>query len=123
MTTIIVDLPTFCLGGLQAGRSAVLPRYDFVTSSRLPASTPVDSADVILFEGILAFYSAGAHAPVRQAGAAFPRLHPGCIAGWIPNALVVQHLKGFTYYSYPMQAVTSLLRLAVCAAVRLARHG
>ena len=50
---------TATLRELKAGRSSVIPRYDFVTSSRLPESIPVDSADVILFEGILAFYSAG----------------------------------------------------------------
>lgn len=47
------------LRDLKAGRSAVIPRYDFVTSARHPDSIPVDSADVILFDGILAFYSAG----------------------------------------------------------------
>ena len=48
------------LRDLKAGRSALIPRYDFVTSSRHPESLPVDSADIILFDGILAFYSAGA---------------------------------------------------------------
>ena len=53
---------TATLRELKAGRSSFIPRYDFVTSSRLPESIPVESADVILFEGILAFYSAGSHA-------------------------------------------------------------
>jgi pantothenate kinase len=45
---------------LKAGRPAQIPQYDFVTSSRRPECTCVEAADVILFDGILAFYSAGA---------------------------------------------------------------
>ena len=48
------------LRDLKAGRPAVIPQYDFVTSARHPESVPVQSADVVLFDGILAFYSAGA---------------------------------------------------------------
>lgn len=47
------------LRDLKAGRSAHIPCYDFVTSSRAAESLAVDSADIILFDGILAFYSAG----------------------------------------------------------------
>lgn len=47
------------LRDLKAGRPALIPQYDFVTSSRHPESVPVQSADVVLFDGILAFYSAG----------------------------------------------------------------
>ncbi|CAL8466668.1 g6204 [Coccomyxa elongata] len=46
------------LRDLKAGRPALIPQYDFVTSSRKPESVPVQSADVVLFDGILAFYSA-----------------------------------------------------------------
>ena len=37
-----------------------IPTYDFITSSRLAEVVHVDRADVILFDGILAFYSKGA---------------------------------------------------------------
>ena len=37
-----------------------IPTYDFITSSRLAKVVHVDRADVILFDGILAFYSKGA---------------------------------------------------------------
>lgn len=47
------------LRDLKAGRPALIPQYDFVTSARHPESVPVQSADVVLFDGILAFYSAG----------------------------------------------------------------
>ncbi len=33
-----------------------IPHYDFVTSSRLQETTYIASADVILFDGIMAFY-------------------------------------------------------------------
>lgn len=33
-----------------------IPHYDFVTSSRLPETTFIASADVILFDGIMAFH-------------------------------------------------------------------
>ncbi len=48
------------LQDLKEGLPACIPNYDFVTSSRQAEATAVDSADVILFDGILAFYSAGA---------------------------------------------------------------
>ena len=47
------------LQDLKEGLPACIPNYDFVTSSRQAEDTAVDSADVILFDGILAFYSAG----------------------------------------------------------------
>ena len=47
------------LQDLKEGLPACIPNYDFVTSSRQAEATAVDSADVILFDGILAFYSAG----------------------------------------------------------------
>ena len=47
------------LQDLKDGQPACIPQYDFVTSSRTSEPTPVESADVILFDGILAFYSAG----------------------------------------------------------------
>ena len=36
-----------------------IPTYDFVTSARCPDATRVETADVILFDGILAFYESG----------------------------------------------------------------
>ncbi len=47
------------LQDLKDGEPASIPQYDFVTSSRKSEPTSVESADVILFDGILAFYSAG----------------------------------------------------------------
>ena len=47
------------LQDLKEGKPASIPQYDFVTSSRKAQSTSVESADVILFDGILAFYNAG----------------------------------------------------------------
>ena len=52
------------LQGLKDGQPACIPQYDFVTSSRTSEPTPVESADVILFDGILAFCSAGEVHPV-----------------------------------------------------------
>jgi len=42
---------------LKAGNAVDIPVYDFVTSKRLPAVVHVPYADVILFDGILAFHS------------------------------------------------------------------
>uniref|UniRef100_A0A8D1HDW9 uridine/cytidine kinase n=1 Tax=Sus scrofa TaxID=9823 RepID=A0A8D1HDW9_PIG len=39
------------------GRTVEVPTYDFVTHSRLAETTVVYPADVVLFEGILVFYS------------------------------------------------------------------
>ena len=47
------------LSDLKEGQPACIPNYDFRTSSRQAQATSVESADVILFDGILAFYSAG----------------------------------------------------------------
>ena len=33
-----------------------IPTYDFVTAARCEETTHVDTADIILFDGILAFY-------------------------------------------------------------------
>jgi len=45
------------LGGIKAGKRVDIPKYSFITHSRLKESTPLYGADVILFEGILAFYT------------------------------------------------------------------
>ncbi|XP_055520251.1 uridine-cytidine kinase 2-like [Leucoraja erinacea] len=39
------------------GRTVLIPVYDFVNHSRKPEMLPVYPADVVLFEGILVFYS------------------------------------------------------------------
>eukprot|EP00026_Physarum_polycephalum_P014724 Phypoly_transcript_15271.p1 GENE.Phypoly_transcript_15271~~Phypoly_transcript_15271.p1 ORF type:complete len:269 (+),score=34.41 Phypoly_transcript_15271:103-807(+) len=44
------------LQGIKAGKPVEIPQYSFMTHSRLPETTPLYGADVILFEGILAFY-------------------------------------------------------------------
>lgn len=44
------------LRALRAGAGAEIPTYDFVTSARTPVATKVHTTDVILFDGILAFY-------------------------------------------------------------------
>lgn len=59
------------LQDLKEGLPACIPNYDFLTSSRQAEATDVDSADVILFDGILAFYSAGT----------FPLLFASCHVG------------------------------------------
>ncbi|DBA96054.1 TPA: UMP-CMP kinase [Trebouxia sp. C0004] len=45
-----------CLGELKQANPVEIPQYDFVTSSRT-GQIPVQHADVILFDGILAFYT------------------------------------------------------------------
>ncbi|KAL3153901.1 hypothetical protein ABBQ32_013466 [Trebouxia sp. C0010 RCD-2024] len=45
-----------CLSELKQCRPVDIPQYDFVTSSRT-GQVPVRHADVILFDGILAFYT------------------------------------------------------------------
>jgi len=45
------------LGGIKAGKRVDIPQYSFITHSRLKESTPLYGADVILFEGILSFYT------------------------------------------------------------------
>ena len=45
-----------CLRELKQGRPVQIPEYDFVTSSRI-GLIPVKHADVIMFDGILAFYN------------------------------------------------------------------
>ncbi len=47
-----------CLGQLKQANPVEIPQYDFVTSSRT-GQIPVQHADVILFDGILAFYTPG----------------------------------------------------------------
>lgn len=42
---------------LRNGESIDMPKYDFVTSKRLPTTQRVKSSPVIIFEGILAFYN------------------------------------------------------------------
>ncbi|KAK9822248.1 hypothetical protein WJX81_006249 [Elliptochloris bilobata] len=44
------------LHALKSGRSAVVPIYDFVTSSRQHGGTLVGNAGVVLFDGILALH-------------------------------------------------------------------
>jgi hypothetical protein len=43
------------------GKAVEIPQYDFVTSARLPTTTTVQRADVILFDGILAFVRVSMH--------------------------------------------------------------
>ena len=45
-----------CLSELKQSHPVEIPQYDFVTSSRT-GQIPVQHADVILFDGILAFYT------------------------------------------------------------------
>lgn len=42
--------------GSHAGATVDIPTYDFVTAARCEESTHVDAADIILFDGILAFH-------------------------------------------------------------------
>jgi len=45
------------LKGIKAGKRVEIPEYSFLTHTRLKTSTTLYGADVILFEGILAFYT------------------------------------------------------------------
>jgi uridine kinase len=45
------------LSMLKAGKTIHSPIYDFKTSSRTTSTTPIEPADVIMFEGIFALYS------------------------------------------------------------------
>uniref|UniRef100_A0A8C6R9P6 Uridine-cytidine kinase n=2 Tax=Nannospalax galili TaxID=1026970 RepID=A0A8C6R9P6_NANGA len=51
------DLMHRTLKNIVEGQTVEVPTYDFVTHSRLPETTVVYPADVVLFEGILVFYS------------------------------------------------------------------
>ncbi|XP_069465395.1 uridine-cytidine kinase 1 [Ambystoma mexicanum] len=51
------DLLLTTLKAVVAGLAVDVPTYDFITHSRLPETTVVYPADVLLFEGILVFYS------------------------------------------------------------------
>ncbi|XP_078502308.1 uridine-cytidine kinase 1 [Lissotriton helveticus] len=51
------DLLLTTLRAILAGQAVDVPTYDFVTHSRLPQTTVAYPADVLLFEGILVFYS------------------------------------------------------------------
>ncbi|XP_077334083.1 uridine-cytidine kinase 1 [Lithobates pipiens] len=51
------DLMYKTLTSIQGGQIVSVPTYDFVTHSRLPETTRVYPPDVLLFEGILAFYN------------------------------------------------------------------
>eukprot|EP01114_Cavostelium_apophysatum_P020564 TRINITY_DN6931_c0_g2_i1.p1 TRINITY_DN6931_c0_g2~~TRINITY_DN6931_c0_g2_i1.p1 ORF type:complete len:452 (-),score=92.24 TRINITY_DN6931_c0_g2_i1:114-1469(-) len=51
-----VDLIVQTLQDLKAGKAVEIPEYDFKTHSRSPFSKTFYGADVIIFEGILAFY-------------------------------------------------------------------
>ncbi|KAM7092580.1 uridine-cytidine kinase 1 isoform 5-T5 [Molossus nigricans] len=51
------DLMHRTLKNIMEGKTVEVPTYDFVTHSRLPETTVVYPADVVLFEGILVFYS------------------------------------------------------------------
>ena len=44
---------------LKAGQRVDIPVYDFVTSARTTATIPIERANVVLFDGILAFYNEG----------------------------------------------------------------
>jgi len=45
------------LRGIKGGKRVEIPEYSFITHTRLKESTALYGADVILFEGILAFYT------------------------------------------------------------------
>ncbi|KAL7980945.1 hypothetical protein Chor_002099 [Crotalus horridus] len=68
------DLMEMTLKNIIDGQAVEVPTYDFVTHSRLPETTMVYPADVLLFEGILVFYNQNirdiGHQPDRPA-------HPG----------------------------------------------
>ncbi|XP_051836186.1 uridine-cytidine kinase 1 isoform X1 [Antechinus flavipes] len=51
------DLMHMTLKHIVEGKTVEVPTYDFVTHSRLLETTVVYPADVVLFEGILVFYS------------------------------------------------------------------
>ncbi|XP_012663748.2 uridine-cytidine kinase 1 isoform X2 [Otolemur garnettii] len=51
------DLMHRTLKNIVEGKTVEVPTYDFVTHSRLSETTVVYPADVVLFEGILVFYS------------------------------------------------------------------
>ncbi|XP_024617917.1 uridine-cytidine kinase 1 isoform X1 [Neophocaena asiaeorientalis asiaeorientalis] len=51
------DLMHRTLKNIVEGKTVEVPIYDFVTHSRLAETTVVYPADVVLFEGILVFYS------------------------------------------------------------------
>uniref|UniRef100_A0A8C0VVC4 uridine/cytidine kinase n=1 Tax=Castor canadensis TaxID=51338 RepID=A0A8C0VVC4_CASCN len=51
------DLMHRTLKNIVEGKTVEVPTYDFVTHSRLPETAVVYPADVVLFEGILVFYS------------------------------------------------------------------
>ncbi|XP_007942403.1 uridine-cytidine kinase 1 [Orycteropus afer afer] len=51
------DLMHRTLKNIVEGKTVEVPAYDFVTHSRLLETTVVYPADVVLFEGILVFYS------------------------------------------------------------------
>lgn len=51
------DLMKSTLRDIMEGKPVEVPTYDFVTHSRLPETMTVYPADVVLFEGILAFYT------------------------------------------------------------------
>uniref|UniRef100_H0Y0N7 uridine/cytidine kinase n=1 Tax=Otolemur garnettii TaxID=30611 RepID=H0Y0N7_OTOGA len=51
------DLMHWTLKNIVEGKTAEVPTYDFVTHSRLSETTVAYPADVILFEGMLVFYS------------------------------------------------------------------
>jgi uridine kinase len=42
---------------IKTGKRVDIPQYSFITHSRLKETTPIYGADVILFEGILSFYT------------------------------------------------------------------
>jgi len=50
------ELMVETLSRLKEGKRVKVPIYDFVTHMRRPSQTTVYGADVVLFEGILAFY-------------------------------------------------------------------
>nr|XP_020650472.1 uridine-cytidine kinase 1 [Pogona vitticeps] len=51
------ELMQTTLKNIVDGQAVEVPTYDFVTHSRLPETTMVYPADVVLFEGILVFYN------------------------------------------------------------------
>ncbi|XP_063000785.1 uridine-cytidine kinase 1 isoform X2 [Elgaria multicarinata webbii] len=51
------ELMQTTLKNIVDGQTVEVPTYDFVTHSRLPETTMVYPADVVLFEGILVFYN------------------------------------------------------------------
>lgn len=51
------DLMIQVLRDLSQGKPVKIPHYDFVTHSRTKETTTIQNVDIVVFEGILAFYN------------------------------------------------------------------